>query len=353
MTLQALVGDVDGFFAEGWQQRVWRNPDRVPDQAPLSLEDIDALLDGTALRLPYIVMSGGGKPVSPNTYSRPVTVLGLQLPGVPDRERVLRHLAAGKTLILLRLDDLVLSIRNWCRQLTTELGVTCDFSAYLTPPGTQALTAHADQQDAFIWQLHGRKRWQLWPRRDDFRRNYVFDDVDDLGEPEFDFVLEVGQAFYMPRGTPHRVTTVDSVSLHATVALQIPTNAEKLSEATREALTDGVFDVAWDGVVPSDVVEALTSRLATSDWSNGTAPRVTPPPNNQLALLGRLDEEGARWRLAPRVATWTRRQYETAVALHAALDGREIWSVEDLPVGTDQLMLTAVLAGVVLGADRS
>ena len=117
-------------------------------------------------------------------------------------------------------------------------------NTYLTPPGSQGFAPHygkinddqcsrrctssvrfADDIDAFILQLEGKKHWRVYkPLNDDevlplkssgdLNRS-VLDGV----TPCIEAVLEAGDLLYMPRGYIHQGHTLDDAhSLHLTVS---------------------------------------------------------------------------------------------------------------------------------------
>ena len=124
----------------------------------------------------------------------------------------------------------VLHPQRWCDALHSTLGVlerhfncAAGCNAYLTPPGSAGFAPHYDDVDAFVCQLEGRKRWQLYPPRDtcevlprvsslNFRES-------ELGPPTLEVVLEPGDVLYMPRGCIHQAESLPGAhSLHVTLS---------------------------------------------------------------------------------------------------------------------------------------
>ncbi|MFI6723683.1 JmjC domain-containing protein [Streptomyces atratus] len=135
--------------------------------------------------------------------------------------------------------------------------------AFLTPPGSQGLRHHWDQQMAVIVQVAGVKRWQLWrppveaPMRD-FNESWRVwrDDYIPRWEaagPDLEIDLKAGQSLLLPRGWVHNPSVVESDehSVHLTFAIRERTQmwlAEKLlagaiaNEEFRRIILPGELD---------------------------------------------------------------------------------------------------------------
>mmetsp|Transcript_67410 Transcript_67410/g.186820 ORF Transcript_67410/g.186820 Transcript_67410/m.186820 type:complete len:432 (+) Transcript_67410:50-1345(+) len=100
---------------------------------------------------------------------------------------------------------------------------------YLTPPGSQAVRLHNDDQDVFLLQVWGKKRWtirdapKLLPYTEEMlgKESPVPDEL--VGEAIMEFTMEPHDVLYIPRGFLHEAATgEDEPSLHITVT--IPTS---------------------------------------------------------------------------------------------------------------------------------
>jgi len=96
---------------------------------------------------------------------------------------------------------------------------------YLTPADSQAVRLHNDDQDVFLLQVWGKKRWTIRPapqlliyteemlgKEEPVPENLV-------GEPVMEFTIEPGDVLYMPRGYLHEATTGTEPSLHITITV--------------------------------------------------------------------------------------------------------------------------------------
>jgi hypothetical protein len=131
---------------------------------------------------------------------------------------VLNHVDLQSPWIALLCEDLQLSLPH------------AYANAYITPAGSQAVSAHTDDRDVLIIQVYGRKQWTVYERipvpypypHEQFGK----DPTNPL--PEFvstgpilvQQTLEPGNVLYMPRGYVHEARSCgDCCSFHVTVAL--------------------------------------------------------------------------------------------------------------------------------------
>jgi hypothetical protein len=102
-------------------------------------------------------------------------------------------------------------------------------NCYLTPPHSQTAPPHADDRDVFIFQLVGKKRWQVYsqvPIPYPFPHEQVGKEGLDVppsilqGPKAFEGTMHPGDVLYLPRGMVHQArSTSDTLSFHITVAL--------------------------------------------------------------------------------------------------------------------------------------
>lgn len=121
---------------------------------------------------------------------------------------VLRALAQGGTVVLQKIDALD---PGWHRLARAFEGLTAQpaqVNLYLTDRATEGLNWHRDPHDVLVWQLAGSKRFAL-------ARDLI------QGAPRNPEVLllRAGDLLWMPRGTPHAVSSIVGGSVHASLGL--------------------------------------------------------------------------------------------------------------------------------------
>jgi ribosomal protein L16 Arg81 hydroxylase len=83
---------------------------------------------------------------------------------------------------------------------------------------------HHDTLDAFIVQVAGAKRWEVWGRRIEHPIWTMRDHDQPVGgeEPLLDVELEPGDVLFVRQGDPHRAAASEPPSLHLTVGIRRP-----------------------------------------------------------------------------------------------------------------------------------
>lgn len=226
--LELLTGDAQTFVEKVWARRVGRyDRDQRTLVDRLSLDDVDQLITGSALRTPQIRLARDGSVLPEASYTRKgATIAGKPLSGLIDVRRVLSLFGEGATIVLQGLHRYWPPLTELISALETELGHPCQANAYLTPPGSQGFAVHSDTHDVFVFQTHGSKLWEIH-------------DLDDSGRrvPE-QIRFTPGLVMYLPTGTPHAARAEDGVSLHVTIGINQLTWRGLLSDVITETLAD-------------------------------------------------------------------------------------------------------------------
>ncbi|RVT99475.1 hypothetical protein EOD42_05140 [Rhodovarius crocodyli] len=182
----------------------------------LSLADIDAYLRTDGARSPRVAMADdsrqGSAAVPTEEYALP--------DGRVDLPRLYHRFDKGASLVLSQFQDTHPPLARFCRGLEKFFLHGMQTNIYLTPRGAQGFRTHYDTHDVLVMQVSGRKRWRVWdkPGLEYATRNTPWPgDVAPEGEPHV-FVLEPGEALYIPRGIMHDAATEgDEPSLHITL----------------------------------------------------------------------------------------------------------------------------------------
>lgn len=99
---------------------------------------------------------------------------------------------------------------------------------YLTPPGSQAVRLHNDDQDVFLMQVWGRKHWtirpapKLLPYTEEMLGKDTPVPEELIQPPVMEFDMKAHDVLYIPRGFLHEAATGEELSLHVTIT--IPTS---------------------------------------------------------------------------------------------------------------------------------
>ena len=250
--LSRCVGDAETFLATSWGRMASLHAGVEPEGFSdlLTLSDVDRVVTTQALRVPYVRLVRSDATIPEAEYTRTGRTGSRDVHGMLDPARVASLFADGATIVLQGLHRWHEPVARFCRDLELELGHPCQVNAYVTPASAQGLATHADPHDVFVLQAFGTKRWHIGA-------------APGGGDP-IEAGLTVGDALYMPRGTPHSASAQEAVSGHLTVGVHVTPWRDVL----RDVVTSLDDDPALAGDVPAGwladpaaFAEALADRL--------------------------------------------------------------------------------------------
>ncbi|MER5611276.1 cupin domain-containing protein [Streptomyces sp. NPDC002215] len=201
--LARYVGDEQVFHRTLWRRTPAVLHPRTPLTETLTVAELDRILDAGLLTTPYATLVHEDGPVPEERYCSPRVVLG----GIDNRyvdAGAVRRLIGeeGATLLLRYVDQWHAGVRELADGLAECFQRQVEAFFFLTPPGTQGRPVHRDDADVLAVQIHGSKRWRVYPGPPD--GNWQPERVDgDPGDPLLDVVLRQGEVLYVPRGFAH------------------------------------------------------------------------------------------------------------------------------------------------------
>jgi len=205
--------------------------------------------------------------------------------GYLDPGKVAKWRGRGYTIQLRNLHRWCTGVHAICSAIQNETGFGTYATGFVTPAGGQGLHHHWDQNMGFVYQLAGRKTWQIWepgveePHREQFASN-TSPGSDVLGRmksmrPDFEFDLDPGQILVLPRGwmhNPHARSQTEE-SVHVTFVARERTRYWIAGELVQAALTSTPLRCV---IPPASVVDpaAFAERVAEArdlltDWLTG------------------------------------------------------------------------------------
>ncbi|MEU2621966.1 cupin domain-containing protein [Streptomyces sp. NPDC007157] len=250
-----------------------------------SFDDVDQILSVPGPRFQgFIQMSKGGHPISADEYSAPKQG-GL---ATFDTEAILELYASGGTITLNQAHQCNERLAVFCAELAGVFCAPIAANVYITPPNSQGFAVHADTHDVILLQSEGRKRWKL-QKELEFLATPRSPNVcsDPMGTGMWDeFVLEAGDALYIPRGLLHEGTTESSHSLHITIGIYPYTWADMAHEALAMAeSTDALLRRSVISASPATVDDDANELLARlSPHLKALATREPRVPTHQASL---------------------------------------------------------------------
>jgi hypothetical protein len=290
--LEQLAPDVTGFKAEVYGKKPQVTATGRDFSRLGSLEGFDHIINETLLPSAAFRLVRDGTPVPVRAYTKS---FGTRDPvPVADPALVFDWFGDGATIILESLHRYSPPLREFCRDLESELRHSTQVNAYITPPGAQGFATHVDTHDVFVAQVFGRKRWMV----------YAEDDVEGAGTPVIERDLEEGECLYIPRGFAHAAATTASASAHLTIGI-LPTKWPQLQKELTSLLQSDDEVVAPETLETGDVGD-ISRRLL----------------NDMKTKLEGVDEEELTHRLA-RVFLTTR-HHSLEGQLRRVLEAREV-----------------------------
>ncbi|MGW4201962.1 cupin domain-containing protein [Streptomyces sp. NPDC004726] len=206
------------------------SPDRFEDL--LSWRSLNELIRYRRPAAPRFRLVKSGRAVPEPAYHRTVHTLRGPL-RMLDTARLLAEIRGGATMVWDAIDQAHPPIDALKREVERALRVFAFVNMYASWGDVGGFPEHWDDHDVFVIQLLGRKNWRVqqptrkWPM------------PEDTGEPptEYanDWTLTPGSVLYLPRGWWHKVTPLSEPSLHLTIGVLRPTNADFMTWLLRLA----------------------------------------------------------------------------------------------------------------------
>lgn len=221
---------------------------------------------------------------------------------------------------------------------------------YLTPPNSQAVRLHNDDQDVFLLQVWGRKHWtirnapRLLPYTEEMlgKSSPVPEEL--VGAPVMSFDMQPHDVLFIPRGFLHEAQTSDESSLHVTIT--VPTSDYCWGVQLAKHLAQSLPPAACEASLRSaDLEEQLQELLR--NWQEGlSAETVVQTFERRMEGTNVGQERAFRQamglRMRPSVTERSRVRLMHGVLLRCEADRavflRESRSL-DLPVATSALPL--------------
>lgn len=231
---------------------LWVRPS--PEQCPpLRLTWSDRALE-SVLRLTALFNAGSfrvitqGKPVRPAAYR--------DRSGWVRWEAIEQLRAAGASVNLTRTEDYSNAHLAFARALEAALQSPVQINFYATPPEAQGLGAHTDPHDVLVYQLHGRKTWQVANLR-----------IDLAGAETI--TLQPGDWLFVPRGTRHEVRNLHpEPTAHLAIGLH-PLTWGDFWQTELAAARQTV--AALDAAIEADATSALSAQKLAQELAPALA----------------------------------------------------------------------------------
>jgi len=311
-------------------------------------DQLNTVLEQCPFPPPRMRLFKGGKDISSERY------FFIEHLGSHDQVKRFRsteltnEMKQGATLVLNCAEELSPALRDLCAGLETIFRVYVIVNLYCAFKTDNAFPVHWDDQDTFILQVYGRKRWRIFQPT---RPHPLKADDDKPTLPSalvWDGLLEEGGLFHIPRGWWHVAYPIDEPSLHLTVTVNSLTGLDLLrwyvdgliaKAEVRENLP--VFDSHEDRLRHAEILKQELFGAWTPDLidrfiaqrDSSAAPRPMMHLPESVTTVPVLDENCLLRLSSPRPAVVGREPVTDEITLRC---DRKVWrcSEDFLPVLT-------------------
>jgi ribosomal protein L16 Arg81 hydroxylase len=225
----------------------------------LSWQSLNTLIRDHRPSFPRFRLMKAGHPVPEGNYHRTIQTLRGPLRQL-DPPRLHAELREGATLVWDAIDQAYPPIRAAKQAMERALRAFMFVNMYASWGSIGGFGDHWDDHDVFVLQVIGRKNWHVRPAS-------MFNNEPPV-EPMQELQLRAGSVLYLPRGWWHRVTPINEPSLHLTIGVLRPTNADfllwLLDKSKQSDLIGEDFPFEMDDNARTKHAAAL--RLMIEDW---------------------------------------------------------------------------------------
>lgn len=225
------------------------------------------------------------------------------------------HLRRGATLSFDAIDELHEPLTRLSESFEAFFRAGTQINLYAAFRALHGLDLHRDDQEVFILQLDGRKRWLLYGFSvDGVDRNELIDSSVPPAGALLDQILQPGDLLYIPRGCYHIAVPMNEPALHLTLGVKNPQRSRPAFNLPWSATTEllppsGDFLVKLHiqaHLVRDDIPEAGSIQLdyagrrfrfpQSMQWIIEPLEDGSPMPISRLieTVAGRLDGDMVR-----------------------------------------------------------
>ena len=153
------------------------------------------------------------------------------------------QLRRGATLSFDAIDELHQPLTRLSESFEAFFRSDTQINLYAAWRALHGLDLHRDDQEVFILQLDGRKRWLLYGASvDGVDRTKLKSTAVPPAGASFDQVLQAGDLLYIPRGCYHVAVPMNEPALHLTVSVKNPRGRDLLLWMVERLRTNDIAD---------------------------------------------------------------------------------------------------------------
>jgi ribosomal protein L16 Arg81 hydroxylase len=213
-----LIGNLstESFFSNYWAKEVLylQKKENPAVDFPISVNDLDDYFTNVRLKYPWVKLVKKGVEIPLKEYRNKALPTSADM---VDNEKLFEALTTGATIVANSIDKLNGEIGIYCRQLEKELSLKVWANVYISSSLSSGFGIHQDAHDIFIVQLAGSKKWDIYPKEEEYTgpRQPGPDD-----KPEHTFYLKKGELIYLPKNCPHMASAMEDPSVHLAISME-------------------------------------------------------------------------------------------------------------------------------------
>lgn len=230
---------VSSFLSTYWcKQHLFCRGSRDRFSALLSWTDLNRILEHHWRETRRFRLARQGCDLDPASYAD----FGGYTPRIRAKD-VTDHLRCGATMSFDAIDELHEPLTRLATSFEAFFRGGTKINVYAAWRAMHGLDLHRDNQEIFILQLDGRKRWLLYGfsiegvDRSNLQKTSVPPDG-----AELDDMLEPGDLLYIPRGCYHVAVPMDEPALHLTIGVKNPREIDLLTWLVDRLRAGGAAD---------------------------------------------------------------------------------------------------------------
>jgi hypothetical protein len=243
-----------------------------------TVKDLQAHLNNPLLQPEWLDVVVGGKRLSLEPASLYKRVQRKELKFI-DKSYINQLLAEGAAVVLEGLDILDPRINELLARIDEPFPcVMSNCVAFFSQRENEAYGGHCDTDDVLVFQLEGRKTWQLFEAQ---QRRYLGakDQSDEqLGPVKKEIIMRPGDALYVRAGVPHRCNTPGNYSLH--FSFDLGDRTPNIEQITAQADHRYLYATAPVYGPLSQVVDKYVDILRSPDFQAGLKAETETKRNN-------------------------------------------------------------------------
>ena len=239
----------------------------VPRPEVFTVKDLQAHLNNPLLQPEWLELVAEGKRLSLEDACVYKRVQRKELKFI-DKSYINQRFAEGAAVVLEGLDILDSRINDFLARIDDCFPcVMSNCVAFFSQRENEAYQGHCDTDDVLVFQLAGKKTWQLFEAQQRRYRGVSGQSDEQLGPVKEEIIMRPGDALYVRAGVPHRCTTPGEYSLH--LSIDLGDRTPSVEQVTAQADSRYLHATAPVYGPLSQVVDKYIGILQSSDFQTG------------------------------------------------------------------------------------